>query len=153
MKTLTLNGKTYSIRKIPCIPAKELLDSGGLDKGLAPLRLWVEVAGLPLTDEVITAHISDWEVLTVLELEAYEYNYGFLRKWKAVTVPGEMAARYRVAESSNVDSIVSALTGNALATYIELRDNYSLEEAFKLLDVLTIKRINEFRAHEEAARK
>lgn len=153
MKTRTINGVTYTLRKIPVIPAKELLDSGGLEKGLAPLRIWIEVDGVPLTDEVILAKVQDWEVLTVLELDVYEYNFGFLRNWKAVTVPGEMVATYRVAESQNVDSIVSALTANGLATYKELRDDYSLEEAFKLLDVLTVKRINEFRAHAESTPK
>lgn len=140
----------FIIKKIPAIAAKELLDGGSLTLNLNALRLWIEVNGLPLTDEVIVAKVSDWEVLARLEIECYEYNYGFLRTWTPQQVPAAMAATYFVAESNHVDAIVSALVSNELATYKELRDEYSLEEAFKLLDVLSVKRINEFRAQEAA---
>lgn len=146
----TVNG--FTIKKIPAIAAKELLDSSALLVNLNALRLWVEIDGLPLTDEVIVAKVTDWEVLAKLEIECYEYNYGFLRTWKPQQIPAAMAATYFVAESNHVDAIVSALVSNELATYKELRDEYSLEEAFKLLDVLSVKRINEFRAQEAAKR-
>lgn len=140
----------FTIKKIPAITAKELLDNGSIAEKLNALRIWVEIDGLPLTDEVITARVADWEILSKLEVACYEYNYGFLRNWKPQLIPAEMAATYFVAESNHVDSIVSALVSNELATYKELRDEYSLEEAFKLLDVLAVKRINEFRAREAA---
>jgi hypothetical protein len=140
----------FTIRKIPAITAKELLDSGTLSINLSALRIWIEIGGLPLTDEVILAKVADWEVLSKLEVACYEYNYGFLRTWDPQQIPSAMAATYFVAESRHVDAIVSALVSNELATYKELRDEYSLEEAFKLLDVLAVKRINEFRAREAA---
>ncbi|MNE25760.1 hypothetical protein D3C81_1425270 [compost metagenome] len=154
---IKLNNQTYRIDKIPAIPAKELL-SEKLAADMSALRQYIFVKDgrdwVALSDDTVVVElVENWEVLTQLELTSYEQNYGFLAAWKTATVPASMAAKFVAAESKHSDPVVSALVSSGLATYKELREDYSLEEAFKLLDILTVKKINEHRAQEAANRK
>lgn len=148
----SIDGLEFRFTKIPAIPARELLS--GMVADFDVLRPYVEIAtaeGWIILDNkpAIEKYVKSWETLTAVELFAYEYNYGFLAKWKPTPLPAKMEeSSYRVAETKNVDAAVAALITNGMANYEQLRDSYSLEEAFKLLDVLTVKKINEFRAAE-----
>lgn len=151
---ISLGKRKYRLDKIPAIPAKELLDKS-LTNELSALRAFIFVQDkgdwLPLSDDTTVVElVDDWEVLTQLELKSYEYNYGFLSTWKTATVPPSMSAKFKAVESRYVDPVVTALVSNNLASYKELRDDYSLEEAFKLLDILTVTKINEHKAQEAA---
>jgi len=155
MKTTKIHcigGIKFRFTKIPAIPARELLS--GMEADFDVLRPFIEVStttGWIVLDSTATIekHISSWETLTLAELYSYDYNYGFLTGWKPTPLPAKMEeSSYRVAETKNVDAAVAALITNNMANYEQLRDSYSLEEAFKLLDVLTVKKINEFRAAE-----
>lgn len=149
-----IRDREFKFAKIPAIPAKEILDGLEAESGLDRLREYISVRSgrlwIPLDcDDAIEAELSSWEQLTEAEVVAYDYNFGFLKGWRPLLTPGGMAVTaYRVAESKNVDPSVAALVSNNLATYKELRDDYSLEEMFKLLDVLTVRKINEYRATE-----
>lgn len=151
-KTYSIDDCEFRFTKIPAIAARELLSSMQTD--FEVLRPYIEIAtnnGWVVLDNkhVIEKCIASWETLTAAELFAYDYNYGFLATWKPTPLPPKMEeSSYRVAETKNVDAAVSALITNGMANYEQLRDSYSLEEAFKLLDVLTVKKINEFRAAE-----
>lgn len=150
-----LGKQTYRVDKIPAIAAKELLDKHLPGGELSALRKYIFVKEgrdwTSLEDEaVIVELVENWEILTQLELKSYEVNYGFLTNWKTAVIPAAMTAKFVVAESKHSDPVVTALITAGLATYRELRDEYSLEEAFKLLDILTIKKINEHRAQEAA---
>lgn len=155
MKTTTvetLNGVVFRFTKIPAIAARDLLSV--LDAELDSLRQYIEVStedGWVVLDSPasVVKHIADWELLTLIELFAYDYNFGFLASWVPTPLPAKMRdSNYRVAETKNVDAAVSALVTSGMAEYEQLRDSYSLEESFKLLDILTVKKINEFRAAE-----
>ena len=155
MKTTTvetLNGVTFRFTKIPAIAARELL--AVLDAELDALRRYIEVStedGWIALDSpaAVVKHIPDWELLTLIELFSYDYNFGFLASWEPTQLPAKMReSNYRVAETKNVDAAVTALVTSGMAEYEQLRDSYSLEESFKLLDILTVKKINEFRAAE-----
>jgi hypothetical protein len=151
-KVHSIDGIEFRFTKIPAVPARELLS--GMQADFDVLRPYIEVTtaeGWVALDSKVTIekHIRSWETLTTAELFAYDYNYGFLATWKPTPLPAKMEeSSYRVAETKNVDAAVSALITNGMANYEQLRDTYSLEEAFKLLDVLTVKKINEFRAAE-----
>jgi hypothetical protein len=150
----SIQGTLFKFELIPAIAARELLAK--MEGDLSKLRphiavnvdgRWVELGG----DKLVEMYVPNWEVLSLAEQEAYELNFGFLATWQPHHVPDEMkATNYAVAESKNVDPSVSALVSNGMATYLELRDSLSLEEMFKLLDILTVKRINEYRSQKAA---
>lgn len=147
----------FKFKVIPAIKARELL--AAMDGDLSILRQYiaVEIDGKWIdldNDKLVEVYVPNWEVLSLAEQEVYELNFGFLAHWKPHAVPDEMkATKYVVAESKNVDPSISALVANGMATYIELRDSLSLEEMFKLLDILTVKRINEYRSQKAANSK
>lgn len=152
-KIQIIDAYEFRFTKVPAIAARELLSA--MESDFDALRPYIEIAtpnGWIVLDNkaVIEKYITSWETLTSAELFAYDYNYGFLTGWKPTPLPAKMeeGSTYRIAETKNVDAAVSALITNGMADYEQLRDSYSLEEAFKLLDVLTVKKINEFRAAE-----
>lgn len=151
-KVESINGVAFRFTKIPAIAARDLLSELGSE--LDVLRQYIEIStddGWVVLDSpaAIVKHITDWELLTLIELFSYDYNFGFLSSWEPTPLPAKMRdSNYRVAESKNVDAAVSALVTSGMAEYEQLRDVYSLEESFKLLDILTVKKINEFRAAE-----
>lgn len=143
---------TFRFLKIPSIPARVVMNS--MQKELDCLRPFIQIetpqGWLSLDDDsVVKKYVDNWEDLTNAEVEAYDYNFGFLTTWKSQRIPHKMTkVKYVVAESANMDPATAALINHGMATYEQLRDKYSLEEAFKLLDVLTVKKLNEFRASE-----
>lgn len=152
-KIVEIQGVSLKLVKIPAIAARQLLNSMG--DNLSVLRPYIAVKSdsneWHTLDSVtaVNSWLNSWEVLSLAEAEAYEYNYSFLASWKPFAVPSQMATtKYVVAESKHVDPMVAALVTAGFASYLELRDTLSLEEAFKLMDVLTVKKINEFRAAE-----
>lgn len=150
----SIQGVQFKFKFIPAIAARELLAK--MEGDLSKLRphiavdvdgKWVELG----SDKSVEMYVPNWEVLSLAEQESYGLNFGFLATWQPHHVPDEMkATKYTVAESKNVDPSVSALVSNGMATYLELRDILSLEEMFKLLDILTVKRINEYRSQKAA---
>lgn len=150
----SIQGIQFKFELIPAIAARKLLAEMEGDLSLLRPHIavevdgkWVELGG----DKLIEMYVPSWEALSLAEQQAYELNFGFLAAWQPHHVPDEMkATKYAVAESKNVDPSVSALVSNGMATYIELRDSLSLEEMFKLLDILTVKRINEYRSQKAA---
>lgn len=150
--TVDIQGIQLQLEKIPAIPARQIVNGmNGSPDSLLPLRAYIRHCGLTLDNKEVAAKLPNWEILSLAESASYEYNFGFLASWKPHFVPAAMAVtKYTVAESKNVDPVVAALVTSGFATYLELRDSLSLEEAFKLMDVLTVKRINEFRSAESA---
>lgn len=152
--SISLGGRNYRLLVIPAVSARAFLDTG-LTNGLSCLHRFIEAQDGDVwtrldTPGKIETLVESWEILAELEVKVYQLNYGFLESWKPATVPSGMLAKHRVAESSNVDPIISAVVSSGFATYKELRDDYSLEEAFKLLDIMTVNKINEYRAMEAA---
>lgn len=146
--TKVISGKTWRFEKIPAVLAKDLLDKEVFD-----LRQYISAryngSWTPLdNDEFINEVVPDWEVLVKLDNEIYGFNYGFLKIWKPTRVPSKMQSPVTAIECKHVDSLFSTLISNNIATYLELKTVYSLEDAFKLLEVLTVSKINEFNSYE-----
>ena len=137
----------YVIRKIPAVKAKKIID----DKDEIGVLSAVEVDGVSLENEyLIDKFLPDWEVMDELISIASLYNFEFLESWKPVRFPASMACNYNPSECKYIDAIFSSLISSNMATLNELKTGYSLEDAFQLLEVLTVTRVNEFKAHEAA---
>jgi len=146
-KVVEVSGKRYVIRKIPAVQAKAMIDN----KDEMGTLLSVEVNGVALeNEELIDQLLPDWETLDELIEIATLYNFEFLSNWKPVRFPAAMAGNYNASECRYIDPIFSSLISAGMATLNELKTSYSLEEAFQLLEVLTVTRVNEYKASEAA---
>lgn len=117
------------------------------DKSVVPL----------IDDETINKEVKDTigRVAPNLVLRAVmevvsEYNFGFLKDWKGVKIPGRFIANSTNVESSYVEPIIANIVTNGLATLKELEEYYSLYDAFSLFDAMLVKTVNEAYAHEAA---
>lgn len=80
-----------------------------------------------------------------------EFNFDFMMSWKGVRVPRRLIDEAQNVSSSNVDPMVAQLISNEAATLRELEEYYSLEDAFKMFDVLTAKGVNQALSQEASA--
>jgi len=82
-----------------------------------------------------------------------DFSFGFAREWKGVKIP----ARFRTGpvdpkSSSYVDPMIAQILSEGMATLRELEEYYSLEDAFKMFDVIVAKSVNSALAHEVATK-
>ncbi len=149
-KIETIAGLEWRFEKISAISAKAKLDEPEPN-----LRRYISVCyngqWIPLdNNDVIRKYVPDWETLLELENRISEYNYGFLRDWQPRKIPDKMVANYRQVDCKHMDGLFMSIITNNLATLHELKTMYSLEDAFLLLEVNTVSKINEFNANEAA---
>jgi len=146
-KTVEVRGNRYVLRKIPAVKAKKIID----DSDELGVLVSVEVGGIALeNEELIDQLLPNWEVMDELINLATIYNFDFLSSWKPVRFPAAMASNYNASECRYIDPIFSSLISANMASLYELKTSYSLEEAFQLLEVLTVTRVNEYKANEAA---
>lgn len=77
-------------------------------------------------------------------------SFGFLNGWHSVRVPKRFVDNSLSTESANADPVVATLVQQDVATLRELEEYYSLEDAFKLLDIVVAKNVNAALSHEAA---
>lgn len=145
-----ISGLSVRFQKVPAIAAFELLDNKTTHKAVAWTSVKVDGQWVGLTDDdVVNAVLPDWEALVEIETAAVDYNFGFLDSWRPIRVPASMEPQYSTITSRHANPIVSALVSAEMATILELREHYSLEEAFQMLDIATAKSVNEHKAMEQ----
>jgi hypothetical protein len=74
----------------------------------------------------------------------------FFSKWESIRFPrwdNEQAPRTNY---KNIDSFFAIIISSGKATLKELKESYSLEDAYILWEVITVTKYNEFLAIEEA---
>jgi hypothetical protein len=82
-----------------------------------------------------------------------EFSFGFAREWSGIKVPARFQSGTTDHKSSKyIDPIVSQILQEGMASLRELEEYYSLEDAFKMFDVIVGKSVNSALAN-EAARK
>lgn len=139
---LELGGRRWQLTKLPAWFAKE-----NPPPLMASVSAWHGGAWVALdSDELVDLLVPDWETLTGLERAAFEFNYGFLKTWRPIRLPASMQNSAGAVSHRYVDPLFASLIGAQLATLDQLRTVYSLEDAFLLLEVLTVKSINEHKA-------
>lgn len=92
-------------------------------------------------------------VLKALINLVHEYNFGFLRVWQGNKVPERFLSTARSVSSKSSSPLISQLVQEKMATIKELEEYYSLQDAFKMFDILVTKGINEALANEAATKK
>ncbi len=89
---------------------------------------------------------------SVVEL-VNDYNFGFLIGWQGVKVPTRFRSDLQAVHSTYSDPVISQLIQDGAATMQQLDEYYSLEDAFRLFDILVAKGVNTAKANEAAAKK
>lgn len=85
-----------------------------------------------------------------------ELQLRFFRQRKAIRYPRPRDDAGRRIDSENVDGLIACVTseaGRGGATLIELRTVYTLEDAMNMLEVIMVRRANEYLSAQEAERK
>lgn len=89
-------------------------------------------------------------VLSLLTSHVMEFNFGFLSSWDKIKVPSRFRSNFKSVESGSVRPVIASIVQEGLASLRELEEYYSVDDAFKMLDILTAKAVNSALANEEA---
>lgn len=92
-------------------------------------------------------------VLNALMSLVNDYNFLFLGAWKGVKVPSRFTDGAASVSSKNVDPMLSQLIQDGICTWKELEEYYSLEDAFKMFDIIMVKGVNSALSHEASMKK
>lgn len=100
----------------------------------------------------IAGALSPPYILKALMSIVNDFNFKFMEGWKGTRIPSRFREDCEVVENNNVDPMIAVLLADGVATLRELEEYYSLEDAFKMFDVLMTKSLNECLAMEAAKR-
>lgn len=80
-----------------------------------------------------------------------EHSFAFAKEWRGVKIPSRFRAEGEVKSSAYVAPMIASILQEKMATLRELEEYYSLEDAFKMFDVIVAKGVNTALAHESAS--
>jgi hypothetical protein len=92
-------------------------------------------------------------VLEGLLMVVYDFSFGFLKTWKGVKVPRRFISDAKSVSTEYTDPLISQLIQEDYASLRELEEYYSLEDAFRMFDIMTAKGVNAAYQHEQAERE
>jgi len=160
-------GIKYRTRQFAAVPSLDMLsridDLHPMD-ALAQTEINVNGEWVPLTTrEAINEHLRDgiMYLAPVIVMRGIvslvtEYSFAFAKEWKGMKVPARFTTGQSSSEirsSPHVNPMIANIIQEGMATLRELEEYYSLEDAFKMFDVLTAKSINSALAHEAATKR
>jgi hypothetical protein len=159
----TLFGRRYSSRQFPAVAALELfgrdnplpIDILALTKVKADSG-WVQLNSRESINDNVTDAIDKLPprlVLIALINAVNNINFGFVGAWRGVKVPSRFTDSTQTAESKNADPLIASLISDDVASLRELEEYYSLEDAFKMFDIIVAKGVNKALANEAAVGK
>lgn len=124
--------------------------------------IWMGGDWQRLTKENINKHVKDAInvmqprlVLKSLVKELNDFNFGFLGRRKTFRVPSYLKSDgdYEVRHIEGESPVMGTLVAEGRASLRELQEYYSLEDAFKIYDILFVEKLNSAEAHHEAFKK
>lgn len=80
-------------------------------------------------------------------------NFGFIDSWRRINVPSRFISDTTAVKADGVSPIVAALVQAEVASLRELEEYYSLEDAYRMFDVVMAKAVNSLLGQEEAERE
>lgn len=81
-----------------------------------------------------------------------EFSFGFLDGWTGIRVPPRFLAGFKSVSSANSQPLISQLVQDGVADLRSLQEYYSLEDAFRMFDIVMAKGVNEALANEAASK-
>lgn len=93
------------------------------------------------------SQIDDHEQLSQIENEILEFNTSFFKTRKRIRIP-TFKTKFKPQDYPNSDPFIASIISSGMATYLQLKNELSLEEAFDLWEISTTNKINELKASE-----
>lgn len=162
-KTFIIFGKEYKTVQFAAVPALEIMTNSHCMRPEEILRqTWAKDSDGHWTQldsrELINRHVVDaiGAIPPRLVLQAIlqfvnDFSFGFVAGWKGVKIPKRLIQGVSdPKESQHADPLVATLFSENVASLRELEEYYSLEDAFKMFDVLVAKGVNAALANEAA---
>lgn len=135
--------KEFIINKIPAIPMKVILDKYNEHSRLSD----DELLSLLAQSGVDINQVDDHEQLSRIENEIVLFNTEFIRDRKRLRIP-TFKNKFTPQGYANADPFIASIISSGMATYLQLKNELSLEEAFTLWEISTTNKINEMKAVE-----
>jgi hypothetical protein len=157
-------GKKYRTKQFSATKAMEYLNRA---TDMSPLEILCDTElldgdnWLKLNDrDVINKKVGDITGMMMPKLAlngvcalVSDHSFGFLKNWKSAKVPARFVSGVDAVRSEALDPMLSHLIQEGAATLKELEEYYSLEDAFKMFDVLVVQGINKALAYEAAEKE
>lgn len=156
-----LFGVKYRTTHFPAIQAMELIDN---DRMVDPTEIlekteafdeatkqWVNISDEAEINRMVVDKADILSPLIVLRLVmdyVSKYNFAFLKDWNAVKIPRRFLGDAKTVRSEYSQPMFSHLIAEGLASLKELEGYYSLQDSFKLFDILMTKNVNAAYANE-----
>lgn len=135
--------RRFTINKLPAISMKSFLDKYNEHSRLSDN----ELLSLLSQSGVAINQVDDHEQLSSLENEIILFNTEFIRHRRRLRIPA-FKSRFTPQDYANADPFIASIISSGMATYLQLKNELSLEEAFTLWEISTTNKINEIRAVE-----
>lgn len=135
--------KEFTIYQIPAIGMKSFLDKYNEHSRLSDH----ELLSLLSQSGVDINQVDDHEQLSRIENEIILFNTEFIRHRRRLRIPA-FKSRFTPQDYANADPFIAAIISSGMATYLQLKNELSLEEAFTLWEISTTNKINELKAVE-----
>ncbi|ATW57901.1 hypothetical protein CNR33_00055 [Pseudomonas phage tabernarius] len=161
VKVLSLFGVEYRCRQFSAIEGMSIFDVENLHPSVLLSKTEVQTKKgkwKPLSDgAAINRHVVDklgvftpLQVLNMLMELVRKENFGFLSSWKGVRVPSRFLSDSKQVQSEYTTPMLAALINENKASLKELEEYYSLEDSFRMFDMLSMKNVNEALSNEAA---
>lgn len=161
-KEFTIFGVKYKTVQFSAVDGMEVLEHRDEISPAVILRqTFVEVDGVlvRLDDQAIEAHVLDVTgiiaplmVLRGLIGVVRDFNFSFAMNWRGVRVPDRFISEARSVSSKYTTPMIAQICADGAATLRELEEYYSLNDAFKMFDIIMVKGVNAALANERAAK-
>lgn len=160
-------GIAYHTRQFSAVRAFEMLEHAADDAN--PLEILALTLAEPVEGgearrldepEAIDACVMDITgmlpprvVLSGVINLVYDFNFHFMHEWQGVRIPKRFLNAAATAASKEVEPMISTLISKRVATLEQLETYYSLEDAFKMFDVIMAEGVNAALSHEAAMKE
>ncbi len=92
-------------------------------------------------------------VLRGLMTLVHDFSFAFTKTWKGVKIPLRLQGDGEIKSSTHIQPMMAQILTEGMATLRELEEYYSLEDAFKMFDIIVVKSLNSALAHEAASKR
>lgn len=156
-------GLKYKTKQFSAIEGLSILDSLATIHPVIMLRhtkliidgKWEDLNYSNINDNVkdFSNAMSPRMALKVLCAHVSDINFGFLDSWKAIQVPARFLSGAKTVSAEGIEPVISTLVQEGVASIRELEEYYSLEDAYRMFDIIMSKAVNSLLGQEEAERE
>lgn len=165
-KQFSFFGRVYRTRQFAAVPALAITEKRA-KTDISPVEMlahtevhdgkdWVSLAN----EEAINEYVFDaadalpplFALRALLDV-VDEFNFGFLKTWKGVKIPSRFVDPAQQVATDHADPVVAQLIGDGVANLQQLEQYYSLEDAFKMFDIIVARGVNQALANEAAMKE